>query len=238
MIIRSAFGLPLDFNRGVNRLPARACSKWRRVALALSLLSGISLAQISPGPGGSQPSAPASNNAVSGVGAPAGYILSANDQVAVEVFGEDDLRTNGRLNPEGNLSVPLLGSIHLAGLTLTQAASKLTDLYGRDYLVNPKVNVMLLGYAKRRFSILGQVNRPGSYEMPDSSPGGIDLLEAIAMAGGYTRIAAPERVTVRRRTAAAGDQIFKVNAKRFTRGSGGGFRVEPGDTITVGESIF
>ena len=134
----------------------------------------------------------------SSVSAPPGYILTANDQVAVEVFGEDDLRTNGRLNPEGNLSVPLLGSIHLAGLTLTQAASKLTELYGRDYLVSPKVNVMLLGYAKRRFSILGQVSRPGSYEMPDSSPGGIDLLEAIAMAGGYTRIAAPERITVRR----------------------------------------
>jgi polysaccharide export outer membrane protein len=158
-------------------------------------------------------------------------------KVSVEVFGEDDLRTNGRLNPEGNLSVPLLGSIHLAGLTLTQAASKLTDLYGRDYLVNPRVNVMLLSYAKRRFSILGQVNRPGSYEMPESSPGGIDLLEAVALAGGYTRIAAPERITVRRHNG-TGDQVFKVNAKRFTRGSGGGFLVEPGDTITVGESIF
>ena len=168
---------------------------------------------------------------------PAGYILSPNDQVGVEVFGEDDLRTNGRLNPEGNLSVPLLGSIHLAGLTVTQAASKLTELYGRDYLVNPKINVVLLSYAKRRFSILGQVNRAGSYEMPDSSPGGIDLLEAVAMAGGYTRIAAPERITVRRQKT-SGDQIFKVNAKRFTKGSGGGFLIEPGDTITVGESIF
>ena len=57
------------------------------------------------------------------------------------------------------------------------------------------------------------------------------------MAGGYTRIAAPERITVRRQSA-SGDQIFKVNAKRFTKGKGGGFRVEPGDTITVGESIF
>jgi polysaccharide export outer membrane protein len=157
--------------------------------------------------------------------------------VGVEVFGEDDLRTSGRLNPEGNLSVPLLGSVRLAGLTLTQAASKLTELYGRDYLVNPKVNIMLLGFAKRRFSILGQVARPGSYEMPESSPSGIDLLEAIALAGGYTRIAAPERITVRRQTA-SGDQIFKVNAKKFNKGSGGDFRVEPGDTITVGESIF
>jgi len=157
--------------------------------------------------------------------------------VGVEVFGEDDLRASGRLNPEGNLSVPLLGSVHLAGLTLTQAASRLTELYGRDYLVNPKVNVILQSYARRRFSILGHVGRPGSFEMPDGSPNGIDLLEAIALAGGYTRIAAPERITVRRQ-GANGDQIFKVNAKKFNKSGGGGFRVEPGDTITVGESIF
>ena len=241
MIIRLAFGLHLDFSKGLNRLQAEARWRWLPAALAFSLLPDLLLAQIAPGTTGLQPSGPASVSAFTpggSVSAPPGYILTANDQVAVEVFGEDDLRTNGRLNPEGNLSVPLLGSIHLAGLTLTQAASKLTDLYARDYLVSPKVNVMLLGYAKRRFSILGQVNRPGSYEMPDSSPGGIDLLEAIAMAGGYTRIAAPERVTVRRQTGGAGDQIFKVNAKRFTKGSGGGFHVEPGDTITVGESIF
>ena len=128
-----------------------------------------------PVPGMSSNSSPAPIAPLStGVSAPAGYILSPNDQVAVEVFGEDDLRTNGRLNGEGNLSVPLLGSVRLAGLTLTQAASKLTDLYARDYLVNPRVNIMLLGYAKRRFTVLGKVNHPGSYEMPDCSHEGID----------------------------------------------------------------
>jgi protein involved in polysaccharide export with SLBB domain len=219
---------------------------WLSMALALLLPPAFVIAQVTPGGGASRsnPSfsstspASASGQPLMPASAPAGYILSSNDYVSVEVFGEDDLRTSGRLNPEGNLSVPLLGSVHLAGLTLTQAASKLTELYGRDYLVSPRVNVMLLSYAKRRFSILGQVSRPGNYEMPESSPGGIDLLEAIAMAGGYTRIAAPERITVRRHNA-SGDQIFKVNAKRFTKQSGGGgFRVEPGDTITVGESIF
>jgi len=180
-------------------------------------------------------SAPASSNIA--ISAPTGYVLSPNDQVAVEVFGEDDLRTNGRLNAEGNLSLPLLGSVRLSGLTLTQAASRLTELYGRDYLVSPKVNVMLVGYAKRRFTVLGQVNRPGSYEMPEGSPGGIDLLEAIAMAGGYTRIAAPERVSVRRQSA-GGDQVLKVNAKRLTRSGGESFSVLPGDTVTVAESIF
>ena len=207
------------------------------VALALSL-PGFMLAQTMPGAAASQPDNMARAAGSTGGGsAPAGYVLSPTDQVVVDVFGEDDLRTNGRLNPEGNLNVPLLGSIHLAGLTPTQAASKLTELYSRDYLVNPKINVTLLNYAKKRFSILGQVNRPGSLEMPEGSQEGIDLLEAIALAGGYTRIASPERITVRRQSA-SGDQIFKVNAKRFTKGKGGSFLVKPGDTITVGESIF
>ena len=171
--------------------------------------------------------------ATSGISAPAGYILTPNDLVAVEVFGEDDLRTSARLNGEGNLSLPLLGSVHLAGLSLTQATSRLTELYGRDYLVNPKLSVTLVGYAKRRFTILGQVNRPGTYDMPESSPGGIGLLEAIGMAGGYTRIAAPERISVRRE-----NQLLKVNAKRILRGSSAEFHIESGDIITVGESIF
>lgn len=173
---------------------------------------------------------------VTGVSAPPGYILSPNDQVAVEVFGEDDLRTNARLNGEGNLSLPLLGSVHLAGLTLSQATSKLTELYGKDYLVSPRLNVTLVGYAKRRFTVLGQVNRPGSYEMPEGSPEGIDLLEAVALAGGYTRIAAPERISIRRQTNNR-DQVLRVNAKRVAKGDGA-FRILPGDTITVGESIF
>src|SRR5438105_8044371 len=120
------------------------------------------------------PAAQSTTAAVVGaMSAPSGYTLSANDQVAIEVFGEEDLRTNGRLNGEGNLSLPLLGSVHLGGLTLAQAASRITELYGRDYLVNPKVNITLVGYAKRRFTILGQINRPGNYEMPEGSPTGL-----------------------------------------------------------------
>ncbi len=221
---------------------------WLRIAFLSVFLPVVVFAQ-TPDPFASKPAeataaavAPSAPSAASApanaVSAPTGYVLSANDQLAIEVFGEDDLRTNGRLNGEGNLSLPLLGSVRLSGLTLTQAAARLTELYGRDYLVNPKVNVTLVGYAKRRFTVLGQVNRPGSYEMPETNPGGIDLLEAIAMAGGYTRIAAPERIGVRRRGNGRGDQLIRVDAKRLARSGGGNFKVEPGDTITVGESIF
>src|SRR5439155_13793784 len=82
-----------------------------------------------------RPSAPpASAPAPAPLSAPNNYQLSANDQIAVEVFGEDDLRTSARLNSDGNVSLPLLGSVRLAGLTLSQAASRLTELYGKDYL--------------------------------------------------------------------------------------------------------
>jgi polysaccharide export outer membrane protein len=171
------------------------------------------------------------------VSAPAGYQLSANDAIAVEVFGEEDLKTTARLNSEGDASLPLIGTVRLGGLTVTQATARVTELYARDYLVSPKVNVTLLGYARRRFTVLGQVNHPGSFEMPETTPGGIDLLEAIATAGGYTRIAAPERVVVRRHST-SGDQLIRVNAKRVERGQSANFRVLPGDSITVGESIF
>jgi protein involved in polysaccharide export with SLBB domain len=245
MTIRLASEVRLDFNCRLNLLEAGVWKRWLPVTLAVALIPSLVLAQtpaespaVRPSPTSSSTPRQASSSSLGAVSAPAGYVLSPNDVVGVEVFGEDDLRTTGRLNPEGNLSVPLLGSIHLAGLTLTQAASKLTELYGREYLVNPRVNVTLLGYAKRRFSVLGQVNRPGSYEMPDGSPSGIDIFEAIAMAGGYTRIAAPERVTVRRHNQRGSDQLFKINAKRLARGEGRSFLVQPGDTVTVGESIF
>ena len=213
--------------------------------LAILSLSFTGVAQTEPPPGtfrplmNASPAAQSTTAAVVGaMSAPSGYTLSANDQVAIEVFGEEDLRANGRLNGEGNLSLPLLGSVHLGGLTLAQAASRITELYGRDYLVNPKVNITLVGYAKRRFTILGQINRPGSYEMPEGSPDGIDLLEAIAMAGGYTRIAAPERISVRRRGATGEDEILRVDAKRLARRGGESFQVRPGDTVTVAESLF
>lgn len=236
------------------------CRVWL-VVLLLATLPGICFSQFTPQMAGqinSQTSTtssapdtttapPASSSATTNsssaalpgeISAPAGYQLSANDGIGVEVFGEDDLKTTARLDSQGNVSLPLVGSVRVGGLTLAQATTRVTELYARDYLVNPRVKVTLLGYARRRFTVLGQVNKPGSYEMPETSPGGIDLLEAIAMAGGYTRIAAPERTSVRRHLPNGGEQIMRVNAKRVERGQSANFRIRDGDSITVGESIF
>ena len=96
---------------------------------------------------------------------------------------------------------------------------------------------LLVSYAKRRFTVLGQVNHPGNFDMPDTSPGGIDLLEAIGIAGGYTRTAARGGGLVCGGRTERGEQVFRVDGKRVARGQGGGVKVEPGDTIRVGEAF-
>lgn len=197
-----------------------------------------------PGPAAAQAPAPPAVNAVAAT-APAGYVLAPDDQVAVEVYGEDELRTAGRLSAEGTISMPLIGAVKLGGLTSVQAAARITEMLRRDYLVNPRVGISLLGYARRRFTMLGQVSRPGAYEMPEDAVarGGMDLLEAVAMAGGYTAKAQPGKITVvRRDPGRAQPEVFRVDGKRLARGQAdgrpGGFLVRPGDSLTVAESIF
>jgi protein involved in polysaccharide export with SLBB domain len=177
-----------------------------------------------------RPAAAQTGDAVSG-----SYILSPNDQIQIEVFQEDDLRTSAKISKEGTITFPLLGNVKLAGLTMSQAAARLTDLLKRDFLVNPRVSMTVVNFSKKRFTVLGQVNSPGIKEMPDQE--GLDLLEAIGMAGGYTRIANPGKITIKRREGGS-ESVIQVDGKAMAKGNGKGFQIKPGDTITVAESIF
>ncbi len=164
------------------------------------------------------------------------YILSPNDQVQIDVFQEDDLRTSTLISKEGTITFPLLGTVKISGMTQAQARDRITELLRADYLVNPQVSLSVVRFSRKRFTVLGQVARPGSYDMPDQE--GIDLLEAIAMAGGYTRIAEPGKITIKRRVNGS-EQIFNVNAKKMAKETNSErFSIVQGDTITVAESIF
>ena len=182
------------------------------------------------------PALPASAAPASGGSAPSSYVLSPNDAVQVDVFQEDDLRTSAVISKDGTINFPLLNSVKIGGLTQAQARDLITNRLRADFLVNPQVSLAVVRFASKRFTVLGQVNRPGSFELPAQE--NIDLLEAIAMAGGYTRIAEPGKITVKRRVGDK-DQVFNVNAKRMAKNPGTErFEVQPGDTISVAESIF
>lgn len=169
-------------------------------------------------------------------GGAANYVLSANDLVKLTVFQEADLETTVRISKDGTVTFPLIGPVKIGGRTSQDAAKLLRDLLAKDYLVNPQVNLTVMEYSKRRFIVLGQVQRPGAYDMPDRDA--VSLLQAIGMAGGYTRIADPGKITLKR-NAAGKDKIFKLNAKKMANADGASeFTIEAGDIVTVGESIF
>lgn len=163
------------------------------------------------------------------------YVICPNDLLHIAVFQEDDLERKMRISKDGTINYPLLGVITLGGKTVAEATSYVQDLLEKDYLVNPHVTITIEEYSKRRFSVLGQVQKPGYYEIPNEET--VDLLQAIAMAGGYTRIADPGSITVKRVTE-QGDKIFKLNANEMAKRADKSFEVMPNDTITVGESIF
>ena len=165
----------------------------------------------------------------------AGYRLASNDTVNIQVFQEDELQTTARIGKDGSIPFPLVGTISLGGRTVPEAAAAVS-LALKDYLVHPQVALRIADYSKKRFTVLGQVNRPGTFDLPDESP--LTLLEGIGLAGGYSRIANPSKVIVKRR-GPGGEQVFHLNAKQMAKGSTvPSFQILPGDTVVVEESLF
>lgn len=180
--------------------------------------------------------APRAELATAGSGGESNYLLAANDLVKLTVFQESDLETVVRISKDGTVTFPLIGSVKIGGQTPQDAARLVRDLLAKDYLVNPQVNLTVMEYSKRRFIVLGQVQRPGAYDMPDRDS--VRLLQAIGMAGGYTRIADPGKITLKR-TKNGRETVIKLNAKRMASGDANSeFEVLAGDVITVGESLF
>jgi len=119
---------------------------------------------------------------------------------------------------------------------LEQATAKIRDMYDKDYLVNPKVTIQVDQLAVLRFTVLGQVQRPGSFEFPPNES--LNLLEGLAMAGGYTRLAAPSKVTLQRNV--NGElKVFHLDADAMARDkTNKPFQLLPDDTVTVEERVF
>ncbi len=163
------------------------------------------------------------------------YVLVVGDVIELNIFREPDLATQATIARDGTVQLPLVREVKLAGLTIREAREMLRGLYDREYLVNPQVFLNVVRYAQRKFTIMGQVARPGSYELQGGER--IDILEAIGLAGGFTRIANRGRVVIQRKEGGSVVAI-KANAKRMADGKEEPVEVQPGDVITVTESWF
>jgi protein involved in polysaccharide export with SLBB domain len=158
-------------------------------------------------------------------------MIGRMDSVEIRVFREEELTTRGQLSGDGSISMPLVGSVRLAGMSTDQAAKVIEAKLRDGYLVKPEVRVSIESRIRRTVTILGQAQRPGVYEIPVHRP--LSLVEAIGLAGGTTRIANDKKVTVKR-----GDKVFSVNLRDITRGGESDISLRDGDTVTIPESLF
>jgi len=163
------------------------------------------------------------------------YVLAAGDTLDLMVYKEPDLNMRSKIARDGRVQLPLLGEVAVAGKTVREAQDYIRKLLNDDYLVEPQVYLNIASYTQRKITLIGQVVRPGSYELQGNESLGI--LEAIGMAGGFTRIADSKNVTVKRIVGGKPDTI-KINTKKLEDPKGGSFQVLPGDIITVGESWY
>jgi len=151
---------------------------------------------------------------------PTDYQLGTGDKVRVTFYGEDDLSGEFEVDSTGFLRLPMIGQIRAAGLNAQQLEGAVTSAYGQGYLLEPRVNVEVTIY--RPFFIIGEVNKPGEYPYVN----GMNVLNAVALAGGYTQKAADGHVYLRKNGVT---KEIRVAADQSTP-------IGPGDIVRVDSS--
>ena len=151
------------------------------------------------------------------------YNLGAGDQIRIITFGDEQLTGEFHVDDQGNIAVPLLGSVKASGLSPTQLGDRITDgLKRKNLFRNPSVAVEVLAY--RPVFVLGEVAKPGQYPYQP----GMTVLTTVAIAGGYTYRAFNDYVSLVRTT-----ERTPVTGKAPPSAL-----VAPGDVINVYERHF
>lgn len=163
-----------------------------------------------------------STGALAAGGGRVAYTLGSGDKVKVTVFGHDDLSGQFLVGGNGDVALPLIGKVQAGGLTVTEFESRVVAALKPDYLKNPRVSVEVLNY--RPFYIIGEVKHPGSYPYVS----GMTVVNAIALAGGYTYRARENKIYVTRAT----------DPKNLKRPADHDTAILPGDVIEVPERFF
>jgi len=119
------------------------------------------------------------------------YTVYPPDVLRIDVRPETDLSTTVTVRPDGRISMPILGDVDVEGLTPAEIDQKLTEALS-PYVRNVDVTVTVTAFNSKRYYVIGEVFRQRDYPLN----GEITAWEAVAMAGGYTRRAAPKRARV------------------------------------------
>ena len=209
----------------------------RRALFALSALAGILAAPgcrllrgDNAGPS-VEPGNPAVQRAALALPASA---LGPGDVFEVRVFQEADVSGIHRVGPDGTIEFPLCGKVTVGGLTAAAAAEAIAGcLRSGHFYKNPQVSVFLKELNSRKVFVFGEVQKPGTFPHED----GMSVVQALALAGGFSKLASKNACTVTRLVAGAETRI-KVPVDDIVAGRAPGFTLLPGDILYVPESLF
>ncbi len=146
------------------------------------------------------------------------YRLGTGDNLRINVFAQEELSREVEVDSAGRITLPLVGDLLVVGRTVNEVEQMIFDALTPDYFRNPVVSIEVLEY--RDFFIIGEVANPG----PFPYSGGMRVINAVAMAGGFTYRAVEDEYVIQRdgRAIAAGKET----------------PVRPGDVIEVEERFF
>ena len=174
------------------------------------------------------------------------YTLGAGDRVQMDIFNVPEYSgPNGQhqVSADGSLSLPLIGSVSVYGMTLEQAANSVKEKYGK-YLKRPWITLKLLAPRPLQIAIAGEINRPGAYTISSAaSPGGTTeqigtqmptISRALRLAGGITQSADVRQIKIRRPQRNAAEQIINVDLWELLQN--GDLRADM--TLRDGDTIF
>lgn len=166
------------------------------------------------------------------------YVLQPSDLIRVLIFQEPDLEREVRITQEHTITLPLIGQVSVKGLTVRQAEESIRALYDKDYLVNPQINLTVLEYVETTVQVVGSVNNPGVVRFPPEQK--LTLMEAIARAGGHSRLADLRKVRLTRTTIDGQSENFTINVDDLVKGASSGEQwvLIKGDVIYVPERIL
>jgi polysaccharide export outer membrane protein len=167
-------------------------------------------------------------------GAPMGndYRIGAEDLIEIQVFGVDQLSRTVRVNSLGSISLPLIGSLALAGLTAHEAEGAIASRLAASYLQDPQVSLFIKEYTTQRVTVEGAVNKPGIYPLR----GQTTLLRTLAMAGGQASLSDMNEVMVFRALAGGTREAQSYDVEKIRRGELDDPLVLSDDVVVVNRS--
>lgn len=167
------------------------------------------------------------------------YKLSAGDLLVVDMYDQKDINTSQRLTATGEIRLPLIGRVSLLDLTVREAELRIETMFREGgFFIDPQIILFVQQYAERYISVFGQVRTPSRIPLPEES-NSLGILQAVTLAGGFTRIARTDAVQISRTNANGVEERFTVDVRdllKVRRGSDKReFQLIAGDVVFIPE---